>query len=206
MKKQAREITSLHELQRRVPSFVQAINADERLVAGAAANPLFALEELGVTISPEFLPTVIRRIRFSLEVFNRLESLAERVHKLANRRFDIDSPSELARILFDELKLPRPGTGHGGQVASTLHQSATGDTVADPLPYSMGKLDLKIGDPLDELRDLHPIIEPLLEYRRLEATTPRLATRDAYRAVRAGEIKLPFKRLRVSLKRGPTPE
>jgi DNA polymerase I-like protein with 3'-5' exonuclease and polymerase domains len=206
MKKESQQIASLSDLQRRVPSLIRAINADEQLAVAAAANPVFAIEELGFTISTELLPTLIRRIRFPLEIFNRLESLAAQIHKLANQRFDVDSPVELERVLFDELKLPRPEDQYAERSMAIQPTTVIQDKITAPLPYSMKKPESKPIDPLEKLRGLHPVIEPLLEYRRLDATTPRLVTREAYRNIRSGEVKLPLKRLRASLKRGPTPE
>ncbi len=205
MENQSYQITTLHELQRRVPSFVKAINADERLAAGAAANPLLALEELGFSIASELRPKVEWRVRFSLETFNRLESLTENIFQQVGGRFNIDSSSELARVLFDELKLPRPGSGPTQQAVAHA-DSIAGEVATAPLPYYMKKSESKVIDPLEELRGSHPVIEPLLEYRRLEATSPRLATPESYRKIRTGETELPIKRLRFNLQRGRAPE
>jgi competence ComEA-like helix-hairpin-helix protein len=57
-----------------------------------------------------------------------------------------------------------------------------------------------VTDPLDVLRDQHAIMEPLLEYRRLEASTPRLAPRPLYEDVRRGRRTLGIVRVRGRLK------
>lgn len=206
MREQPHEITSLRELQRRVPSFVQALNANERLIAGAAANPLFALEELGFTIAPALLPTVVRRIRFSQAVFERLETLAEQVQQQAQQRFDLDAPAELARVLFEALKLPRDATNLVEQAATAAPEYSFSDALTSPLPYHLDKAAANRPDPLEKLRGQHPVIEPLLAYRALEATTPRLASREDYQRIRVGAVKLPITHFRAVLKRIPLSE
>jgi hypothetical protein len=43
-----------------------------------------------------------------------------------------------------------------------------------------------VSDPLTRFRGKHPIIEPLLEYRQLEASAARLAPPELYQDIRAG--------------------
>jgi hypothetical protein len=52
----------------------------------------------------------------------------------------------------------------------------------------------------------HPLMEPLLEYRQLEASSARLAPPESYERLRMGQVELPVTRIRFSLQRGPTPE
>lgn len=44
--------------------------------------------------------------RQSQEVTSRLEELVREIHKSAGREFNIDSPKQLAKVLFEDLKLP----------------------------------------------------------------------------------------------------
>jgi hypothetical protein len=50
------------------------------------------------------------------------------------------------------------------------------------------------------------VIEPLLEYRQLEASSARLAPPELYERIRRGEVELPVSRIRYTLQPGPTPE
>lgn len=188
-------IAALEDLQRLVPSIVKAVNADEALMRRALVNPLLALEELGYQLSDELRPQVERRVRFKVEVAHKLDTLAAKVFKQAGEAFDIDSPAALEKLLFDKLKLPRAEVDagrRGAGVALAPTPSVFGRPVAD--------------DPLERLRGKHAVMAPLLEYRKLEASEPRLAPRELYERVRSGELKLPVLRARARLQRGPTPQ
>jgi len=197
-------IDSLRDLQRLVPAIVKEINADERLVLRAAANPLLALEELGYRLTPEVRIEAERRIRFSPQTVERLTQLAEAIYSYADERFDIESPTEIERVLFEKLKLPRIETKEPPKAQRKRPTQQPEPTLA--LQPSPSYLRRPFGDPLERMRGAHPIMEPLLEYRRLEASEPRLAPRELYERIKSGAVALPVTNLRARLKRGPTSE
>lgn len=199
-----RTIDSLRDLQRLVPAIVKEINADERLALRAAANPLLALEELGYRLTPEVRTEAERRIRFSPQTIERLSQLSEAIYSYADERFDIESPAEIERVLFEKLKLPRIETKEPPKVQRKRPAQQPEPTLA--LQPSPSYLRRPFVDPLERLRGAHPIMEPLLEYRRLEASEPRLAPRELYERIKRGDVALPVTRLRASLKRAPTSE
>ncbi len=204
MARKPQTIETLEELQRLVPSIVKAVNADQQLATRALANPLLALEELGYRLSEDLRPVAERRARFSLDKAERLEALAADVYKLADQRFDIDSPKELAHVLFEKLKLPRiepAAAEHAKRVSTAAVEALPTLPLAPPLFRRPA-----LPDPLEKLRGLHPVVAPLLEYRRLESSEPRLAPRELYERIRRGEVKLPVTRVRARLQRDPTPE
>ena len=203
--RRSQKIDSIEALQKVVPLIVKAVNDDEAFGLRAAANPLLAAEEMGYQIAPEIRQTAERRVRFSQEDTDRLAELEEQVHKLAGEPFDLDSPKELDRILFEKLKLPRPkppseppDTPQQQTPPVTSRKSAS----APPQPGGLSQAP----DPLEELRDAHPIMPPLLEYRRIERSAPRLAPRELYERIRRGEVKMPITRIKARLKRSRTPK
>lgn len=187
-------IAALEDLQRLVPSIVKAVNADEALMKRALVNPLLALEEMGYHLSDELRPQVERRVRFKLEVAQKLETLAAQVFKQADVSFDIDSPAALEKVLFEKLKLPRAEAVVGKRAAAAASSGLP--------PFKRPPA----ADPLEHLRGKHAVMSTLLEYRQLEASEPRLAPRELYERVRRGELKLPVIRARARLQRGPTPQ
>ncbi len=106
--RRSKKINSIEALQKVVPLIVKAVNDDQAFGLRAAANPLLAAEEMGYQIAPEIQHTAERRVRFSQENAARLGELEEQVYKLAGEPFNLDSPQELDRILFEKLKLSRP--------------------------------------------------------------------------------------------------
>ena len=195
--RRSQTINSIEALQKVVPLIVKAVNDDQAFGLRAAANPLLAAEELGYQIAPEIRQTVERRVRFSQEDASRLGELEAQVYKLAGVHFDIDSSQELDRILFEKLKLPRPTSPP--QTAPDAYRK-----LASVPPATVGTT--QNADPLEELRDAHPIIPPLLEYRRIDRSAPRLAPRELYERIRSGEVKMPITRIQARLKRSRTPK
>jgi hypothetical protein len=207
----AERLSTLAELQRRVPSIVKRVNADPSLALRAGANPLLALAEMGYKLTPELEREVALRIRFNKEQISRLDALSANIHKLAGTEFDIDSPDELSRVLFEKLKLPTlPPPAQRVVIA----QKAVAPRLASRPVEALHPLDppyrvpggVAHADVLEVLKGAHPVIEPLLEYRAIQASVPPLASKELYDRVARGDVKGPKLRLRASLKRGPTPE
>jgi DNA polymerase-1 len=96
---------------------------------------LAEMEFTGVAIDTDKLRKLSRELR------DRTVKLSDEIFKLAGRVFNIDSPKQLAEVLFDELKLP----------ASRL--TKTGRST-----------DVRV---LEELAWKHPMPKLVLEYRQL---------------------------------------
>jgi len=203
--RRSQKIDSIEALQKVVPLIVKAVNDDEAFGLRAAANPLLAAEEMGYQIAPEIQVTAERRVRFSQENAARLGELEEQVYKLAGERFDIDSSQDLDRVLFEKLKLPRPRPP-SDEPSDTPQQTPPAryrkSASAPPRPVGLTQAP----DPLEELRGAHPVMEPLLEYRQIDRSAPRLAPRELYDRIRRGEVKMPITRIQARLKRSRTPK
>jgi DNA polymerase-1 len=98
---------------------------------------LAKMEMSGVKLDTKVLATMQSSVRKGLK---RLE---EKIHKLAGAQFNIQSPMQLKAILFEKLKLSTAGVG----------KTKTGLSTA--------------ADELEKLRDAHPIVGHILEYREL---------------------------------------
>ncbi len=79
--------------------------------------------------------------KLSKQLSRRLLQIREAIHTHAGREFNINSTQQLSRILFDELELP------------VVKKTKTGFST-----------DTSV---LEQLRNSHPIVEQLLEYRQL---------------------------------------
>lgn len=194
-----KKIDSWEELQQQITSILSQINADQSLALAAAMNPLLALEELDFEINPETRPSIEDRIRFNPRTALKLKDLREAIFRHAGHSFDINSPEALERVLFDELKIESGRPRKAKKVAKQLPEETPRRPSTKPLPYRR-KGSAPPTDELEVLREAHPLMEPLLEYRRLDASRPRLAPRRAYEAVRQGKRRLPVERIRGRLK------
>ncbi|HHY36276.1 MAG TPA: DNA polymerase I, partial [Firmicutes bacterium] len=96
---------------------------------------LAAMEEEGVAIDTEALAEM------GAEIGGKLATIEGEIFRLAGEEFNLNSPKQLATILFEKLKLP------------VIKRTKTG--------YST---DAEV---LEKLADEHPIVERILEYRQL---------------------------------------
>lgn len=96
---------------------------------------LFKMEKKGVKISPEYFTEMLK------EYQEHVDELEKKVYQLSGEEFNINSPIQLSQILFEKLQLPTKG----------IKRTARG--------YSTGAKEL------EKLKDLHPIIPKLMEYR-----------------------------------------
>lgn len=101
------------------------------------APVLARMEQTGVRIAPEELA------RLSAVMETELARLTAEIHALAGRPFNINSPQQLGKVLFEELRLPAPSR------------------------YGKGKTVSTAAEVLEELAPEHEIVRKVLEYRQL---------------------------------------
>ncbi len=97
---------------------------------------LSSMERHGIKVAVPFLTTMADRMR------KRIDELTEAITKDAGEPFNINSPAQLQRILFEVLKLPTKG----------IKKTGTGQ-------LSTG------ADELEKLQSAHPIIKHIFEHR-----------------------------------------
>lgn len=80
---------------------------------------------------------------FLQEVQNQLDTLTAQVYEQAGGEFNIRSAQQLGEVLFKTLQLPTAGKTRGGQLSTAQ-------------------------DSLEKLAEQHPVVENILEFRKLE--------------------------------------
>jgi DNA polymerase-1 len=98
---------------------------------------LARMEQTGIRVLPAQLQALSERMD------TELQRLSGEIHQLAGKPFNINSPQQLGRILFEELKLPAP------------------------VKYGKGKTISTAADVLEGLAGEHEIACKVLEYRQL---------------------------------------
>lgn len=130
------------ELERRIGELGRVRDVYERI-----EKPLIpivrAMEARGVLVDPKVLADLATLYR------KDLEALEKRIYKSAKHQFNISSPKQLGDVLFDELGLAAEGPG-ARQKKTATGQRSTRESE------------------LEKLRELHPIIGEVLEYRELK--------------------------------------
>ena len=101
------------------------------------ARVLARMERAGVRINRQELG------RLSEMMEAQIGALTSEIHNLAGKTFNISSPQQLGRVLFEDLKLPAP------------------------VKYGKGKVISTAADVLEELAADHEIVRKVLEYRQL---------------------------------------
>lgn len=207
-------VQSIEELRRKITRILHALNADPALLRAAAANPIFALEEIGYFVPRELHRELDRRVRFTAAERERLALLTRKMHEAAGATFDPDDAEQLDETLFARLELPRlpeapvrvtlpvpdrgPDTVREGAVHAAPPRTASRSRAALPEPaartiaatHVLHPLDVRYHladatrDPLHALADAHPIMAPLLEYRAIMARHAPFASRELYERIR----------------------
>ncbi|MDX1982775.1 MAG: DNA polymerase I [Bryobacteraceae bacterium] len=101
------------------------------------ASVLARMEQSGIRIETSQLGGL------SLRMDAEIQRLTSEIHELAGHAFNINSPQQLGRILFEEMKLPAP------------------------VRYGKGKQISTAAEVLEDLAEVHPIAGKVLEYRQL---------------------------------------
>ncbi len=98
---------------------------------------LARMERTGIRIDG----TELKRLSVLME--SQISGLTAEIHALAGKPFNISSPQQLGKVLFEDLNLPAP------------------------VKYGKGKTISTAADVLDELAAEHEIVRKVLEYRQL---------------------------------------
>lgn len=104
---------------------------------------LRAMEARGVLVDPKVLAGLAKAYRAELE------SCEKQIHTAAGHEFNISSPKQLGDVLFDELSLTPQGNNQRQKKTATGQRSTRESE-------------------LEKLREQHPIIGQILEYRELK--------------------------------------
>jgi hypothetical protein len=163
-------IDSWADLQAKAARILKRLNADERLGLAAAANPMLALERLGYVVAPEARPPIADRLRLGPEAADTLIRLRSEIAGLADRAVDPDDPKDLRQVLI---------------ALGVIGKKAYGRHDLSPPRWRPGGAG---PDPLEDLRDRHPVMAPLLEYRRVAAQAPAYAPSHVFARVVEGEL------------------
>jgi DNA polymerase I len=101
------------------------------------ASVLARIEETGIRVELAVLADLSRRLE------SQIEQLAAQVYEAAGRAFNINSPQQLGKVLFEDLNLPAP------------------------VKYGKGKTISTAADILEALAPAYPIAQLVLDYRQL---------------------------------------
>jgi hypothetical protein len=201
------------EVMRAAGAIIDVFEHRPDLYLAACANPVRALRDAGVDLSPSVERWVAHRCRFSPEETEELDRLADQITRHLGD-IDPDDDTAVRRALRDvgvDIPLrsePVEGTASAPDVeiaaapvaqtarrrprptgpATTLHPVRRSVLLAaQQLPQVRRWREARRTgpDPLEDHEGAHAVMKPLLEYRRRSATQPRFASDELYERLAA---------------------
>lgn len=130
-------IATLHEQQTKDLSEMPKVAELAKNVEWPVIEVLARMEYEGIKLDTGYLE------KFAVEIDDTISDLEQQIYGIAEQEFNIGSPSQLADILFEYLKLPTTGIKKG----KTGYSTAASE--------------------LDKLRGQHPIIDMITQYREV---------------------------------------
>lgn len=168
-------LRSWNEAQEQVATILARLNRDSALLLAAMANPLIAMHEIGFDVAVEVRQEFEDRIRFGAQVAHRLKELREL----------------LGATPFAGAGLPFSPDADADAVLRQHLATVAG--VPDDAANDVDTL-------LEQCRERHPHLEPLIEYRAIQRSRPPFASADVYERIRRGAVgPMPLTRVRARL-------
>jgi DNA polymerase-1 len=130
-------IATLHEQQAKDLADMPKVAELAKNIEWPVVEVLARMEYEGILLDTEYLK------KFSVEIDDAISDLEQQIYGIAEQEFNIGSPTQLADILFEYLKLPTGGIKKG----KTGYSTAASE--------------------LDKLRGQHPIIDLITQYREV---------------------------------------
>jgi DNA polymerase-1 len=134
----AARAAAIHDIAARIRP---EINAESRRIYETIDLPLAPvlarMERTGIRVDPE----VLRRLSQSMD--ERLQALTAAIYEEVRHSFNINSPQQLGKVLFEELGLPAQG-----RTGKTKSYSTAADVLEALVPH-------------------HPVVQKVLDYRQI---------------------------------------
>lgn len=126
------------ELEKQLSGMGKAIEVYEH-IERPLIPVIHKMESRGILVDPDVLNTLAEKYTTELEMIEK------RIYKATGREFNVNSPKQLGEVLFDELKIvpERQKRTAGGQRSTRESE-------------------------LEKIRDMHPVIGDILEYREVK--------------------------------------
>jgi hypothetical protein len=192
-------ITSLRELQQMMPRIIKEHGQNGQLTLLALANPIYALEKAGFSFTKEAREEIELRIRFGKENAARVKETRMAIFEATGKPFDLDSVTELKKNITPLLPAGESASDQKEQKA--YHASIGSSLFLKALEEKVRVEKGNVIDPLAAYQHTHPVVQKLIEYRRLAALHPALANASTAEKLVRQNDKLPLKNIRFRMSR-----
>lgn len=164
------KITSFQELQQRIPDLLEEHGDNQELLQAAMANPILALEKIGIELSPEVERELKLRARFGKKEVKKMRKLEKQIFDEADAIFDLQSEVETLEVCKRCLK-------NRDISEKDLEKRIKGNLYPVFFEEEEGKR------PFSDIKGDHTLLNLLDEYYELERSQPRLADRATFERV-----------------------
>lgn len=169
-----KKIKEFKELQKIVPDLLEEYGDDQELLKAALANPILALNEVGIKLSREVEREVELRARFGKKEVKKLKDAESKVFKEAGTEFNLQSEDEVLEVVGAALK--------DSKVSSDKIEKAIRGNL-QPVFYKQEKAM----SPFSDISSDHKLMKLLDEYYSIERSKPRLANKKTFNKVKKGK-------------------
>ena len=168
-------INSLKDLQSLMPAIIQQYGSDNELTQIALANPIIALERIGLQFTGTAKAEIEQYVRFGKQGITKMQGLRDSINKHLGRDTDLHNVDQLSDALMhiieqrsnDQPPLDKEQANH--QVVKSAVQRH--DLVSALHTKSNGS-GAELEDGLQFYVSHHPVFAQLIEYRKMQADNP----------------------------------
>ncbi|HAL81278.1 MAG TPA: hypothetical protein DCO83_02790 [Mucilaginibacter sp.] len=193
-------INSLRELQLQMPAIFEKYGNDNNFTQIALANPIAALEKIGMEFTDRAKDEIETYARFGKEGAKQISELRANINDTAGSFVDLNAPYQIAEIIistgdFNVSKSSEQAKKGAGAGSSSVDKAA----LIKALESSPKKENNLWQDDLAQFSSMHPVLPLILQYRKLDAESPRFADKKNISAIQEKLNKGPLKNVVFTL-------
>ena len=200
----AETVQSLKQLQGLMPEIIRQYGKDNNLTHIALANPIIALERIGLKFTETAKTEIEHYVRFGKEGLDKLQHLKENIYKHLGTQTDLNNPEQLSDSLVkiseqaSKKQSKESGPIKGNQIKiDDSHRGKLMNALKSE-PKQNGK-DWQ--DDLQSYISHHPVFAQIIEYRKMLSDHPRFATSIEMPGIEEKLKHLPLKNVEFTLQK-----
>lgn len=161
-------ISSQADMKKNIGQIAKRLNSNPEVSLLVLVNPVLALKELNIQLSGRMAKHVKNQLQYGSTILAQKKSIEEEINRLAGKKINPHSAKQLSGTLFGDLGLSTEG------VLETRYGYSTTDSV------------------LSQLSGSHPIVDKILELRRIRKGGVRFSGASRFEKFKSGESVVPW--------------
>ncbi|MBE15109.1 MAG: hypothetical protein CL867_02585 [Cytophagaceae bacterium] len=175
-----------------MPRLLEEHKDNTQLLRAAMANPILALNHIGIELTPALEVEVERRVRFDAKTRKKISDIENDLEKATGKKvspFDTPKVQTFLKAVLSKTKTKSTKKSIEDVVKALAHKPDSQKILkvafgnAEASSYSQKEEKETSKDPLTRYRKEHEVIPILLKYRALEANFPKLASKEVFNKI-----------------------